>query len=48
MLMLEIMEIYGWDWYTYLSQPAWVLTLACDKIKVTRQLAAAQAHNTND
>jgi hypothetical protein len=32
--MLEIMEKYGWDFYTYEKQPSWILDLAVKKIGI--------------
>lgn len=44
--MLEIMKIYGWDFYTYEAQPYWVIELARKKMtveaKLSRQNAKAQ------
>ena len=38
MLTLEIMREYGWDWYTYESQPAWVLDMVVQKYIAERKL----------
>lgn len=46
--MLEIMEVYGWDWYTYQSQPSWVISLAFEKMKVQRKLAEANTASIKD
>ena len=38
MLMLEIMEKYGWDHKTYLDQPSWILDLAIKKLDIEAKL----------
>lgn len=41
--MLEIMKEYGWDYFTYQNQPAWVLDLASKKLGIEAKLAEKQA-----
>ncbi len=41
------MKEYGWDWYTYESQPTWILELAHKKLVIEGQLAAQKAEQNN-
>lgn len=34
MMMLEICERYHWDYWTYLKQPMWLLTMIVDKMNI--------------
>lgn len=38
MVMLEVMEKYGWDWYTYQEQPVWIIDAAIQKMTVEAKL----------
>ena len=38
LLALEVMRIYGWDWFTYLSQPSWLIDLAVEKMIIDKKL----------
>lgn len=40
MLILELCEKYGWDYYTYLNQPSWFLELAKIKYSLDNQKLA--------
>lgn len=40
--MLEIMEKYQWDYYTYLSQPIWLIELIIKKMTIDSQKAKAR------
>ncbi len=40
MIALEVMEKYGWDWYTYQNQPSWLLELASQKLHIEARLSA--------
>lgn len=46
MLTLELMEIYGWDYQTYLNQPPWLIDLAIRKLDIQAKLNKAQAAET--
>lgn len=37
------MREYGWDYYTYLAQPTWILEMAIEKMTVEAKLAAKAA-----
>lgn len=37
--MLEIMAIYGWDFYQYWEQPDYILELAKKKLEIEGKLA---------
>lgn len=37
--MLAIMEKYGWDYYTYMNQPNWLLDLAQHKLSIENKMA---------
>ena len=32
--MLQIMETYGWDYQTFISQPTWIISLATEKLMI--------------
>lgn len=34
MMMLEIMEKYHWDYYTYQAQPIWMVNMIVEKMKI--------------
>jgi hypothetical protein len=33
MQMVQICEIFGWDYQTYINQPQWFIDLVKDKLK---------------
>jgi uncharacterized protein YaaN involved in tellurite resistance len=45
-LMLEVMEKYGWSYYTYLDQPTWVIELIQEKMRAEARLAKKAAEQT--
>jgi hypothetical protein len=45
MLMLEILERYGWDYATYLNQPAWLLDLIVHKLEIEAKKEKALTKN---
>jgi hypothetical protein len=42
-LMLEIMKEYGFDYYTYMNQPAHIIELATRKFIIESDLAAKRS-----
>lgn len=45
--MLQVMKEYGWDYHTYMNQPAWILDLAHNKLAIEAKLAAKAAEQPN-
>ena len=45
-LMIEICERFGWDYYRFLNQPSWFIDLIIEKIKAeARELKRRQKNN---
>ena len=45
--MLHVMKEYGWDFYTYKNQPAWVIELAMRKLDIEGKLAKMAQEQNN-
>jgi hypothetical protein len=43
--MLTICERYGWDYFTYINQPAWLLDLIVRKMDIEAQKAQQEPHH---
>jgi hypothetical protein len=44
--MLEILERYGWDYFVYMRQPAWLLDLIVHKMEIEAKKAKAESVTT--
>jgi len=34
MLMIEVCQLFHWDYYTYLSQPVWFIDMILEKMRI--------------
>lgn len=42
MLMIEVCRLYGWDYYTYLAQPAWFIEMILERMSIDGKKAEAE------
>ncbi len=42
MLVIEVCERFGWDYHTYMSQPAWFLDLITSKLEIDAKKQEAE------
>lgn len=38
--MLEVLKEYGWDYFTFMRQPSWIIDLAIQKVVAEARIAA--------
>lgn len=43
LIVTEVCKLYGWDYWTYLAQPQWFLTLIYERLKIEAKRAEAEA-----
>jgi len=42
MVIIEVCQIFSWDFYTYLAQPSWFLDLIIEKMKIDAKKSEAE------